>query len=161
MFQLLQVTRTFGAALVALGLTASAANAAERYQIEGTFDGCEFGKYYALLGGGILECQEYNYFYEFMPEVIASGLQVITIGKQRINGRLHKGSVIKTKVSDSFEGCEFDKTYRFDNGLIFKCMTYSYSYSYRPDVKIIVVEGTKPTVYINNQKYDGMLFRGR
>ena len=74
MLGFLQLTRILGAVLVGLGLVISAASGAERYQIEGAFDGCEFGKYYSLLGGGVLECQEYNYFYEFMPEVIASGL---------------------------------------------------------------------------------------
>ena len=33
------------------------------YQIEGEFDGCEYGKLYPIVGGGILECLEYNYFY--------------------------------------------------------------------------------------------------
>lgn len=48
--------------VVALVLTLiSSSDAVEEYTIDGTFNGCTHGKLYALVGGGILECQEYNY----------------------------------------------------------------------------------------------------
>ena len=54
--------------VVALVLTLiSSSDAADEYTIDGTFNGCTHGKLYALVGGGILECQEYNYFYEYRP----------------------------------------------------------------------------------------------
>ncbi len=129
------------------------------FQIDGTFDGCEFGKVYPLIGGGILECHEYNYFYEYSPEVRTDGREVITIGSNKISGTILDGSVIKTKVREAFEGCEFDKKIFFDNNLVFVCRTYSYSYSYRPDVVIVSVSGRSPQVYIGGKKYDGNLYR--
>ena len=44
------------------------------YQIEGDFDGCEYGKLYPIVGGGILECLEYNYFYDMDTEQTRSVL---------------------------------------------------------------------------------------
>jgi len=130
-----------------------------RYTIDGTFDGCEYGKYYPLVGGGILECREYNYFYEYRPEVIADGREVIVIGDERVAGYIHDGHVIETQINGEFEGCDFDKRYALTNGLIFVCATYSYSYSYMPDVKIIIVEGRTPIIYIDDEQYDGTLYQ--
>ena len=129
------------------------------YQISGNFNGCEYGKLYPLMGGGILECREYNYFYEYSPEVRSDGREVITIGDEKVDAYLHNGSIITTQVTDEFEGCDFDKRYEFLNGLIFVCSTYSYSYSYMPEVKIITIEGRLPVVFIDGEKYDGTLYR--
>ena len=41
------------------------------YQIEGDFDGCEYGKLYPIVGGGILECLEYNYFYDYSKPILS------------------------------------------------------------------------------------------
>ena len=41
-----------------------------------------------------------------------------------------------TNVRDEFEGCDFDKKIRFDNGWSLTCSSYSYSYAYRPDAVI-------------------------
>lgn len=41
-----------------------------------------------------------------------------------------------TQVRGEFEGCDFDRTIRFDNGWRLTCSEYSYSYSYRPDAVI-------------------------
>lgn len=41
-----------------------------------------------------------------------------------------------TSVRDEFEGCDFDKRIRFDNGWTLTCGGYSYSYSYHPDAVI-------------------------
>lgn len=43
-----------------------------------------------------------------------------------------------TQVEDEFEGCDFDKKIRLTNGWVLTCSTYSYSYSYRPEVVIFV-----------------------
>jgi hypothetical protein len=43
-----------------------------------------------------------------------------------------------TNVEDKFEGCDFDRQIRFDNGLVLTCSTYSYTYVYRPDAVIFV-----------------------
>ena len=129
------------------------------YQISGAFNGCDHGKLYPIMGGGVLECKEYNYFYEYSPEVRSDGREVITIGDEKVDAYLHNGSVITTQVADEFEGCDFDKRYELLNGLIFVCSTYSYSYSYMPEVKIILVEGWSPVVYIDGEKYDGTLYR--
>jgi hypothetical protein len=42
---------------------------AATYHINGECDGCEYGKLYELIGGGVLECQGCNYFYAYSPEV--------------------------------------------------------------------------------------------
>lgn len=137
----------------------AAALSLDEYTIDGTFDGCEYGKLYAIEGGGILECQEYNYFYEYRPRVIADGFDVVMIGDEKVSARLHRGHVYLTRVSDEFDGCDFGKIYNFDNGLIFECNTYSYSYSYRPEVTIFIIEGRQPIVFINGRKYEGTLYR--
>ncbi len=31
------------------------------YKIDGDFDGCDYEQLYPLAGGGVLECQKYNY----------------------------------------------------------------------------------------------------
>ena len=131
---------------------------ADRFQIDGAFDGCEHGKLYALLGGGVLECREYNYFYQYMPEVITDGREVIIIGDERVAGYIHDGSVSETQINGEFEGCDFDRRYMLMNGFTFVCATYSYSYSYMPDVKIISISGRAPIVYIDGEKYDGTVY---
>ena len=139
-------------------LVAVPANAGS-YQINGEFNGCEHGKLYPLQGGGILECREYNYFYEYSPEVRSDGREVITIGDEKVDAYLHDGSVTETQVYDEFEGCEFDKRIKFLNGLTFVCSSYSYTYSYMPKVKIMVIKGRSPQVVIGGKKYSGTLYR--
>lgn len=133
--------------------------AAEEYTISDEFDGCDYGKLYELDEGGILECLEYNYFYEYKPTVIACGREVILIGDERVRAHLHDGSVYKTHISGDFEGCDFDSVYTLDNGLLFQCATYHYHYAYRPAVTIFVIEGRAPVVIIDGDEYDGTLFR--
>ena len=41
-----------------------------------------------------------------------------------------------TNVRGEFEGCDFDKKIRFDNGWTLTCSSYSYSYAYHPDAVI-------------------------
>jgi hypothetical protein len=133
--------------------------AAEEYTISGAFNGCSYGKLYELEGGGILECREYNYFYEYRPSIIARGRNVIVIGDEKVEAYIHNGSVSDTKISDDFDGCEDGKVYNLDNGLIFQCKTNRYHYAYRPDVKIFFVEGQNPVILIDGETYDGEIFR--
>jgi hypothetical protein len=44
--------------------------------------------------------------------------------------------VIETNVDGEFEGCDFDNA-SVQNGMIFVCSEYSYTYSYMPDVLIL------------------------
>ena len=41
-----------------------------------------------------------------------------------------------TNVRGDFEGCDFDKRIRFENGWTLTCSGYSYSYAYHPDAVI-------------------------
>ncbi|HTV70340.1 MAG TPA: hypothetical protein VMF90_17570 [Rhizobiaceae bacterium] len=155
--------RSFGMfrhSIVILILLTSAPALADTYSIDGEFDGCEFGRLYPLLGGGILECQDFEFFYTYSPRVVADGRRVILIDDKEVDAYLHDGSVIETRISDTFEGCDFDKRYALDNGLIFVCATYSYSYSYRPQVRIFLVEGMRPRVFIRDKEYRGSVYRG-
>ena len=130
------------------------------FQIDGDFDGCDYDKYYPIWGYDLLlMCKEYNYFYEYMPEVRTDQREVITIGDERVEAIIVDGRVIETRISDDFDGCDYDKRYELDNGLIFLCNSYSYSYSYRPKVKIVIPFNGKPEVYIKGKKYRGDVYR--
>ncbi len=147
---------------IAFGMTIAtpvSARAAEEYTISGDFDGCDYGRLYAIDGGGILECQEYIYFYEYRPRVIADGREVLVIGDERVRAHIYNGIVYETNISNDFDGCDFGKIYKLDNGLLFECQTYHYHYSYRPAVEIFVIEDRNPVVFIDGEQYDGTLFR--
>ena len=131
---------------------------AATYQINGEFDGCEYGKLYELVGGGVLECQGYRYFYAYSPVVRTNGRRVIMIGDERIDGYVHNRSVTNTLIDGTFDGCEYDKPYDLLNELVFVCRTYSYSYSYSPEVKIFSFAGGT-TIIIDGEEYDGTLYQ--
>lgn len=57
------------------------------------------------------------------------------------------------KKSDSFEGCEFDRTIIFDDSKTLRCATYSYSYSYRPKA-VILSNGTSFKMIVGSNAYD-------
>jgi hypothetical protein len=42
------------------------------------------------------------------------------------------------KRSDDFEGCDFDRTIKFDDGTVLTCSSYSYTYAYRPTALILM-----------------------
>ena len=70
--------------------------------------------------------------------------------------------VEKTSVDGEFEGCDFDKRIPFTDGLVFVCSTYSYSYSYCPEVLILQhVRNGEIKVLINGREYRGKLYRRR
>ena len=53
------------------------------------------------------------------------------IAQKTIDGYIENG-----KRSDDFEGCDFDRIIVFDDNTGVRCMTYSYSYAYRPEASI-------------------------
>ena len=130
---------------------------AATYHFNGEFDGCEHGKLYELVGGGVLECQGHNHFYAYLPEVQTEGRRVIMIGDERVDGYVHDGSVTRTRIDGECEGCEYDKRYDLLNGLVFVCRMYSYSYSYSPEVKIFVFSG-RTKVTIRGKEYEGTVY---
>lgn len=132
---------------------------AATYVINGEFDGCEYGKLYELTGGGILECREYNYFYDYSPVVRTDGREVIAIGDEVVRGYIHDGSVVSTQINGEFDGCEYDKRYELLNGLVFVCATYRYAYAYGPPVKIFIIGNSVQQVMINGEEYDGQVYR--
>lgn len=72
------------------------------------------------------------------------------------------GAVLRTRVEDTFEGCEYDKRIPLSNGLIFVCRTYHYHYAYRPEVLIMKhVQNGDLKVVIDDDEYAGTLIRGR
>lgn len=150
---------TSAVVLSTASLLPTAVLAADQYTIDGAFDGCEREKFYALERGGILECEEYKYFYAYRPIVIAEGRKVVTINDKKVRAKLHNGNIAKTRIDGVFEGCEIGKLYPLENGLIFECQTYHYAYAYRPEVLIITVLGKRPVVMINGRKYEGNLLR--
>ena len=144
---------------VSMALAAAPTAYAAEYVLDGEFEGCDYGRYYGIQGGGLLECHEYKYFYEYMPTVVADGFNVVSIGGQDVDAVLSRGTMITTNVVEEFEGCDFDRQYALDNGLIFVCQTYSYSYAYRPQVQIAIPENGTPVVIIKGKVYRGQIFR--
>ena len=59
--------------------------------------------------------------------------------------------VATSNVVGDFEGADFDKPVKLDNGMIFEFHTYSYFYEYRPDVivfaKTVQYQGRSVTLY--------------
>ncbi|WP_434613380.1 hypothetical protein [Azospirillum sp. B2RO_4] len=133
--------------------------AASEFTISGEFDGCEYGKLFEIEGGGILECKDYNYHFAFYPRIIAQGRNVITIDNEKIEAYLHNGSVVSTRILDTFEGCDYEKPYKLQNGMIFVCQMYRYKYAYRPEVKIFLIENASPKVFIGGEHYNGKIYR--
>jgi len=51
-----------------------------------------------------------------------------------------------SNVDGDFEGADFDKVVKLENGMIFQFTEYNYSYAYRPDVAVFAKEVTlRPT----------------
>lgn len=68
--------------------------------------------------------------------------------------------VEETRVDGTFEGCDYDKIIPFVNRLLFQCRTYSYSYSYRPEVLILQhIRNGDLKVIINGREYYGQLYK--
>ena len=127
---------------------------AETYTIEDEFDGCEYGKVYALTNGQFFICEEYQYFYEYRPRVIAVDNKVVVVGDEEISGRIVDGEMYTTQIDGEWEGCDFD-SHKLINGFILQCNSYFYEYAYMPSVEIIIVEGAV-TVKVNGQTRNGI-----
>ena len=136
----------------------SSTMAAEETRIVGAFNGCNYGKAYELANGMLLVCRGYSYSYSYSPRVIVIDASTVLIGENQYSAVIRSGSILRTNVSGTFEGCNFGVYISFDNGLVFACQSYNYHYAYRPDVEIVWVDGAY-TVYIDNEKYDGTLYR--
>ena len=74
--------------------------------------------------------------------------------------------IAHTNVVGDFEGADFDKLVKFDNGWIFEFQSYSYSYSYRPAVAVFakkVVHNGKDLILhkliIDDEIYDARRVR--
>ncbi len=157
---------------------------AQIYHIDGEFDGCEWGKIYPIFGHHLLlECTEYKYFYRNSPEVEAEGRFVIAIGGEAINARIIPGRIINTSTSNPFEGCKKGQQVNFANGLTLVCAEDSTDRAPKQgtqsrlksriksrllqttprsqpiEVRIIMVEGRSPKVFINGRRYSGQLTR--
>jgi hypothetical protein len=50
--------------------------------------------------------------------------------------------IASTQVDGEFEGCDFDKTIRLNNGARFRCAEYKYSYAYMPAVIVFAKQMT-------------------
>jgi len=42
-----------------------------------------------------------------------------------------------TRVEGDFEGCEYDKKIKLQNGWVLTCQTYNYHYAYAPTVAVL------------------------
>jgi hypothetical protein len=69
--------------------------------------------------------------------------------------------IVCTNVVGEFEGADFDKPVKLDNGMIFEFNEYNYTYSYRPEVAVFAstlnYQSKRLTVYklwIEDEVYD-------
>jgi len=46
-----------------------------------------------------------------------------------------------TNATGDLEGADFDKPVKLDNGMVFEFQTYSYFYSYHPDIVVFAKSG--------------------
>lgn len=68
----------------------------------------------------------------------------------------------ETKIEGEFNGCEYGKRYELDNGLVFVCREYNYSYDYYPDVYILKnVRSGALKVVVEDEEFDGDLYSSR
>jgi hypothetical protein len=79
--------------------------------------------------------------------LFTTGLPVLPLDASDFSGLEGWTVAAVTTVEDDFEGCDFDKKIKFDNGWTLTCSSYSYSYAYRPDAVIF----TRKTEYRSRQ----------
>jgi len=61
-----------------------------------------------------------------------------------------------TNVTGTFNGCEYDRVYKLDNGKLFYCGGYNYNYSYRPELYILKnVKNSNYKYIIDDEEYEG------
>jgi hypothetical protein len=71
------------------------------------------------------------------------------IAEKTIDGYIQDG-----KRGDDFEGCDFDRTIVFDDNTGVLCMTFSYSYSFRPDAYIFASGPGSMKMCVDDELYD-------
>jgi len=76
----------------------------DTYTIEDDFDGCEHGKAYELTSGQSFVCEEYQYFYEYRPRVVAVDNKVVVVGDEEMLGRIVDGQQLTTRIDGEPEG---------------------------------------------------------
>jgi hypothetical protein len=59
----------------------------------------------------------------------------------------------RKKQNDAFEGCEYGRKIFIDSTYQVTCLTHSYSYSYRPNV-VILVRGEVMKMVVGDEIYD-------
>lgn len=60
-------------------------------------------------------------------------------GTMRVIRKLEGYTIVAvTAVDGEFEGCEFGRVIKLQNGSSYKCSTYSYTYAYSPDAIVFV-----------------------
>lgn len=62
-----------------------------------------------------------------------------------------------TKVDGDFEGCEYDRTLKLQNGWILTCQSYNYHYAYSPTVVVLardIGRGFSVKAVIDDEMYD-------
>jgi len=71
------------------------------------------------------------------------------LAQKTISGYIQDG-----KRGDDFEGCDFDRTIVFDDNTGVRCMTFSYTYSFRPDAYIFASGPGSMKMCVDNELYD-------
>jgi len=122
---------------------------------------------------------EYNYFYDYYPTVIVcpdsqvmyhKGKKLSVSNLSNTSGITKNVSVIESRINGAFDGFEFGKQFKLMNGQIFEQTSSRYSYSYRfnPDVFIVQrgsqysmqVDGTSDSVNVSLVTGQGQLGGG-
>ena len=114
---------------------------------------------FRLLDGSLWQVQfEYEYLYDFFPDVIVCPaterliiegkslkIRALSIGRRGAPSTPLNGgaSVIESRIEADFEGWDGDTIFRLQNGQVWKQASYSYRYHYAfaPRVTIIPVGG--------------------
>ena len=76
------------------------------------------------------------------------------VGYTLIAQKTIDGYVQGEKRGNDFEGCDFDRIIVFDDNTGVRCMTYSYTYSYRPDAYIFATNLGSMKMCVENELYD-------
>ena len=74
-----------------------------------------------------------------------------TVASIDFDGLVGYTVIAATHITGEFEGADYDKLVKLDNGMIFEWMTYHYHYAYHPAVvvfgKNVTLNGKTATVY--------------
>lgn len=79
-------------------ISGTGASAAEKTQITGTFEGCDYDRVYALENGQVLVCNGYSYHYAYRPDVYILDGNTVLIDGEEYQARVTNGAVMITRV---------------------------------------------------------------